>query len=486
MSAHDELYIDGAWTTPASPELFEVISAGTGERIGTVPVGQRADIDRAVAAARAAFDTGPWPRLDPAERGAAIGRLSKALQARSEELAVTISQENGTPIGIGRLAQVLMSTMTLDYYAGLGSDLTLTETRAGMLGPAVVRRRPVGVVGAIVAWNVPLYLSVLKLGPALLAGCTVVLKPAPDAPLSLQLLAEAAAEAELPPGVLNVVPAEREVSEYLVTHPGVDKISFTGSTAAGRRIAALCGERLRRVSLELGGKGAALVLPDVDLDAALPGVLQYGFMLNGQACVAQTRILAPRERYAELVEALLARVAALRVGDPLDEATQLGPLAGARQRERVEEYIRIGRDEGARLAFGGGRPAGLPGGGFYLDPCVFTDVDPGMRIAQEEIFGPVLTVIPYDTVDDAVAIANGTRYGLGGTIWTSDVAAGYALADRIEVGVLGVNMFMLDNTAPFGGVKDSGLGRELGPEALAAYLEYQTVSLPAGAAVPGV
>ncbi|MCK9902076.1 aldehyde dehydrogenase [Parafrankia colletiae] len=485
MSGHDRLYIDGRWTSPAGSELFEVVSAGTEEIIGTVPAGQAQDVDRAVAAARAAFDSGPWPRLDPAERGAALGRLSKALQARSEELAVTISQENGTPVAAARLAQVLMATMTLDYYAGLAPDLSLTETRAGMLGPAVVRRRPVGVVGAIVAWNVPLYLSALKLGPALLAGCTVVLKPAPDAPLSLQLLAEAADEADLPPGVLNVVPAERDVSEYLVTHPGVDKISFTGSTAAGRRIAALCGERLRRVSLELGGKGAAIVLPDADLSAALPGILQYGFMLNGQACVAQTRILAPRARYAELVEGLLAQVGALKVGDPLDEATELGPLASARQRDRVEEYIRIGRDEGARLALGGGRPAGHPRG-YFVEPTVFTDVDPAMRIAQEEIFGPVLTVIPYDTVDDAVGIANGTPYGLGGSIWTADVAAGYALADRIEVGVLGVNMFMLDNVAPFGGFKDSGLGRELGPEALAAYLDHQTVNLPAGATVPGV
>ncbi|ABW12141.1 aldehyde dehydrogenase [Parafrankia sp. EAN1pec] len=485
MSGHNELYIDGRWTTPASTDLFEVVSAATEEIIGTVPAGQLQDIDRAVAAARAAFDSGPWPRLDPAERGAALGRLSKVLQARSEDLAVTISQENGTPVAAARMAQVLIATMTLDYYAGLGAGLALTDTRPGMLGPAVVRRRPVGVVGAIVAWNVPLYLSVLKLGPALLAGCTVVLKPSPDAPLSLQLLAEAAAEADLPPGVLNVVPADRDVSEYLVTHPGVDKISFTGSTAAGRRIAALCGERLRRVSLELGGKGAAIVLPDADLNAALPGILQYGFMLNGQACVAQTRILAPRARYAELVEGLLAQVGALKVGDPLDEATELGPLANARQRDRVEEYIRIGRSEGARLVLGGGRPADHPRG-FFVEPTVFTDVDPAMRIAQEEIFGPVLTVIPYDTVDDAVDIANGTRFGLGGSIWTADVAAGYALADRIDVGVLGVNMFMLDNVAPFGGFKDSGLGRELGPEALAAYLDYQTVNLPAGAIVPGV
>ncbi|KPM56029.1 aldehyde dehydrogenase [Frankia sp. R43] len=484
MSARNELYIDGRWTAPAGTEVFEVISAGSEEVIGSVPVGQRADIDRAVAAARAAFDSGPWPRLDPSERGAALGRLSKALQARSEELAVTISQENGTPVAAARLAQVLMATMTLDYYAGLAPEIAFTETRAGMLGPTVVRRRPVGVVGAIVAWNVPLYLSALKLGPALLAGCTVVLKPAPDAPLSLQILADAAADADLPPGVLNVVPADRDVSEYLVTHPGVDKISFTGSTAAGRRIASLCGELLRPVSLELGGKGAALVLPDADLGRALPGILQYGFMLNGQACVAQTRILAPRDRHAELVEGLLAAVGALKVGDPLDEATGLGPLASARQRDRVEEYIGIGRDEGARLALGGGRPAGQARG-FFVEPTVFTDVDPAMRIAQEEIFGPVLTVIPYDTVDDAVAIANGTRYGLGGTIWTSDVEAGYALADRIDVGVLGVNMFMLDNVAPFGGVKDSGIGRELGPEALAAYLTYQTVNLPAGSTAPG-
>jgi aldehyde dehydrogenase (NAD+) len=479
MKDYDRLFIGGEWVKPAGDRLLEVISPATEELVGSAPEAGTADVDAAVAAARAAFDQGPWPGTDPGERAAALERLSAAISSRSEEFAQTISTEMGSPIGFSRMGQVLAATMALDYYASLTRETAWEETRPGLLGPALVRRAPVGVVAAIVPWNVPLYVSVLKLAPALAAGCPVVLKPAPATPLSGLLLAEAIADAGLPPGVANIVPADREVGEYLVTHPGIDKVSFTGSTAAGRRIASLCGERLRRLTLELGGKSAAVLLPDVNLTAALPAVIGAGLMNNGQACVAQTRILAPRDRYGEVADALVAAVSAMKVGDPLDEATDIGPLVSSAQRDRVEGYLAAGRAEGATVALGGGRP-GQFGKGWYVEPTVFVGVDNKMRIAQEEIFGPVLSLIGYGDVDEAVAIANDSRYGLSGSVWTADSNAGLDVARRIRTGTFNVNTFMLENCVPFGGYKDSGLGRELGPEGLAAYVEYQSVNLPAG------
>jgi aldehyde dehydrogenase (NAD+) len=483
MKVYDRLFIGGEWVRPAGDDVLDVISPATEELVGRVPEGSKADVDAAVAAARAAFDQGPWPRMEAGERADALDRLSAAIDGRSEEFAQTISTEMGAPIGFSRMGQVLAATMAVDYYAGLTRDTAWEEVRAGLMGPALVRRAPAGVVAAIVPWNVPLYISMLKLAPALAAGCTVVLKPAPAAPLSGQLLAEVLADIGLPPGVVSIVPADREVGEYLVTHPGVDKVSFTGSTAAGRRIGALCGERLRRVTLELGGKSAAVLLPDVDLDTALPGVVFAGLMNNGQACVAQTRILAPRDRYSEIADALTAAVAAMKVGDPLDEETDVGPLVSAAQRDRVEGYLASGVAEGAKVTLGGGRPEQF-GTGWYVEPTVFVDVDNSMRIAQEEIFGPVLSLIGYGDVDEAVAIANDSRYGLSGSVWTADNDAGLDVARRIRTGTFNVNTFMLENCAPFGGFKDSGLGRELGPEGLAAYVEYQSVNLPDGWAPP--
>ncbi|HEY1624823.1 MAG TPA: aldehyde dehydrogenase [Streptosporangiaceae bacterium] len=398
MKVYDRLFIGGQWVSPASDARLNVISPATEEPVGSVPEAVNADIDGAVTAARKAFDHGPWPRTDAAERAAVLERLSEAITARAEEFAQTISTEMGSPIGFSRLGQ---------------------------------------------------------------------------------LLAEVIADIGLPPGVVSIVPADREVGEYLVTHPGVDKVSFTGSTAAGRRIASLCGERLRRVTLELGGKSAAVLLPDVDLDTAIPAVVGAGLMNNGEACVAQTRILAPDDRYDEVAEALAAAVAETKVGDPLDENTEVGPLVSAAQRERVEGYLAAGTAEGAKVAVGGGRPDGF-GRGWYVEPTVFVDVDNGMRIAQEEIFGPVLSLIRYRDVDEAVAIANDSRYGLSGSVWTEDNDAGLEVARRIRTGTYNVNTFMLENCAPFGGYKDSGLGRELGPEGLAAYVEYQSVNMPYG------
>ncbi|MDT3440455.1 aldehyde dehydrogenase [Pseudofrankia sp. BMG5.37] len=479
MQVHDRLFIGGAWAAPAGTGTIDVVSPHTEETVGRVPEGTTADLDAAVAAARDAFDNGPWPRMSPAERADAIGRIAAVLNGKADEVARTISTEMGSPVSWALFGQVYSTTFALDYFANLARTFAFTDVRAGMLGPALVRRLPIGVVGAIVPWNVPLYVTALKLGPALASGSTIVIKPAPETPLSAWLLAEAVEEAGLPPGVVSIVPAHREVAEHLVRHPGVDKVSFTGSTAAGRRIASICGERLARCTLELGGKSAALLLPDVDIEAALPALLPAALMNNGQACVAQTRLLAPRERYDEIVEALVARVGAMKIGDPLDAATEVGPLVAARQRERVEGYIAAGREAGAKVALGGGRPAELDRG-FYVEPTVFTEVDNSMKIAQEEIFGPVLSVIPYSGVEEAVAIANDSRYGLSGSVWTADVEEGLEISARIRTGTFNVNTFMLENAAPFGGFKESGVGRELGPEGLAAYLEYQSVNLPAG------
>ncbi len=474
-----DLFIGGGWVAPESTEVIEVVSPATEEVIGRAPHASTADVDRAVASARAALVDGPWPAMSAGERAEVMAALSAQLQARSMEIADLITAENGSPASFSLMGQVFASTMVLDYYTELARTFAFTDERTGIMGPVTVRREPVGVVGAIVPWNVPLFTTMLKLAPAMATGCTVVLKPAPETPLDAYILAEAAEAAGVPAGVLNIVAAGREVGEHLVTHPGVDKIAFTGSTAAGRAIAALCGQLLRRCTLELGGKSAAVICDDADVDTTIAGLLPASTMNNGQACVAQTRLLVPNSRKAEFTDAIAAAVGALVVGDPADPATQVGPLTSARQRERVEGYIAAGRDQGATVAVGGGRPAGFDRG-WYVEPTVFADVDNGMRIAQEEIFGPVLAVIGYDDVDDAVAIANDSEYGLSGSVWSADVERATAIANRMQTGTVSVNGFMIEFCAPFGGFKNSGLGRELGPEGLAHYLEYKTVMYPSG------
>ncbi len=472
---HDSFLIGGAWVAPAGSGTIEVVNPSTEELFGRVPEGTVADIDAAVAAARQAFDAGPWPTMSPEERGAVLAAVSGAISADMQGLAELLAGEMGSPVSWALLGQVLAPTMIANEYVGLASSYRFTDVRAGMLGPSEVRKVPVGVVAAVIPWNVPLFAAVIKLAPALVAGCTVVLKPAPETPLSAYVLGRMLLDAGLPPGVVNVVPAGREVGEHLVTHPGVDKVSFTGSTAVGRHIGGLCGQLLRPVTLELGGKSAAIVLDDADVAAAVAGIVPNGVMNNGQACVAQTRILASRARYGEVVDAVSEAVGALTVGDALDPATEVGPLVAERQRERVLGYLDIGREEGARVTVGGGRPAGLATG-WFVEPTVFAEVTNDMRIAQEEIFGPVLTVIPYDDVDDAVRIANDSAYGLSGSVWGGDHEAAAAVGRRIRTGTMNVNTFMMDFCSPFGGFKASGLGRELGPEGLEAYLLAQTIA----------
>jgi betaine-aldehyde dehydrogenase len=480
MQVYDKLFIGGEWVAPASSATIDVVSPHTEEVVARVPEASATDIDKAVGAARAAFDEGPWPRMAPSERADVMAKISQIIQGRSQEYAETITREMGSPISWSIMGQVFASTMVLDYYTGLARTYAFEEVRDGVLGnKALVRKEPVGVAGAIVPWNVPLFVTMLKLGPAMAAGATVVLKPAPETPLDAYLLAEALLEAGLPPGVVNIVPAGREVGEHLVTHPGVDKIGFTGSTAAGKRIAALCGEQLKRVTLELGGKSAAIILDDADVADVVPNLIGASLMNNGQACVAQTRILASRDRYQDVVDALCDAVSQQQVGDPLDPATTIGPLVAERQRDRVEGYIAKGQEEGAKVVLGGGRPP-APATGWYVEPTVFVNVDNQMTIAREEIFGPVLAVIPYDGVDDAVRIANDSDYGLSGSVWSSDTAAGVEVAKRVRTGTYTVNGFMLEFSCPFGGFKQSGVGRELGPEGLAAYLEAKSISLPAG------
>jgi aldehyde dehydrogenase (NAD+) len=400
------------------------------------------------------------------------------LNGRQGELAALVTDEVGTPISFSTMVQAMVPLMFLDYYVNLGRTYATEEVRPGMLGPSIVVQEPVGVVGAIVPWNYPFYLTLAKVAPALLAGCTVVIKPAPETPLDIYLLAEAVAEVGLPPGVLNILPAGREVGEALVGHPGVDKISFTGSTATGRRIMGICAESVRRVTLELGGKSACILLDDADLDLAVPGAVQAATLNSGQTCVAQTRLIVPRSRHDEVVDRVVALFESMVVGDPKDPATTIGPMVSARQQERVLGYIDIGEREGAKVVTGGGVPTGL-GSGHYVEPTVFVGVDNRMQIAQEEIFGPVLAVIPYDGDDAAVQLANDSIYGLSGAVWSGDTERGVGLARRIRTGTFAVNGLGMNPAAPFGGFKQSGIGRELGPEGLAPYLEYKSISVPA-------
>jgi betaine-aldehyde dehydrogenase len=473
----DTLWIGGDWVPSDGGGTIEVVSPHTEQVIATTPEASTADMDKAVTAARNALESGPWAGIDPAGRAEILTNLNAALGARAGDLAETITAEMGSPIMFSHLGQVGAALMVVDYFANLTKEFAFEEERQGMMANVLVRREPVGVVGAIVPWNVPLFVTMLKLAPALAAGATMVLKPAPETPLDAYLLADALEEAGVPKGVVNILPAGREVGEHLVRHPGVDKIAFTGSTAAGMKIASICGEQLKRYTLELGGKSAAIILDDADVDGALDQLLQVaGLMNNGQACVAQTRVLASRNKYDEVVNGLATRMEKVKVGDPADMETEVGPLVAERQRDRVEKYIVQGQEEGAEVVVGGGRPSDQDTG-WYVEPTLFAKVTNDMRIAQEEIFGPVISAIQFEDVEDAVRIANDSSYGLSGSVWTADAeGVGLDVAKRIRTGTFNVNGFMLEPCAPFGGYKQSGVGREGGPEGLAAYLEDKAIN----------
>ena len=474
MQDRNAFFIGNRWVSPASERRFTLINASTEEVIASVPEACEADVDAAVAAAREAFDNSGWTTMTYADRASVMERLMAAIAARGANLAQAVSAQNGMPVAISGQLEGGFSVGVLQYYAELAKTLGQPDRRPSQMGrETLVERTAVGVVAAIVPWNFPVTLALSKIAPAMAAGCTLVIKPSPGTVLDSYILAEAALEAGVPAGVLNWVAADREVGAYLVSHPGVDKVAFTGSTAAGRMIGRTCGELLRPVTLELGGKSAAILLEDADLGGFLEGVPMASMLNNGQACFNGTRILAPRGRYGEVVDALAAFADALVVGDALDPATHVGPMASAAHRDRVESYVEIGKRE-ARLVAGGGRPKDT-NRGWFVEPTIFADVDNSMRIAQEEIFGPVLSVIAYDGEDDAIRIANDSQFGLGGSVWSADSAHATAIARRVQSGTVGVNGYMPSLGAPFGGIKGSGLGREFGPEAIAAYQNTKSI-----------
>jgi aldehyde dehydrogenase (NAD+) len=461
MTASPQVFIDGEFhlATQAEP----VLEAATGEPIGDGASGTGAEVDAAVAAARAALPQ--WRSASPDHRAGVLLAFAAALHARAETTDKLVTRENGMPMSLSRGANGLFPAALLGYYAKLITETPIEQIRPSAIGHTIVRREPVGVVAAIVPWNYPQALAAFKLAPALAAGCTVVLKAAPETALDALVFAEAAQECGMPPGVLNVVPGGVETGKHLVSHPGVDKVSFTGSTAAGRIIGEVCGRLLRPVTLELGGKSAAIILDDADLEATMRGLRSVSFVNNGQTCYLGSRILAPRSRYAEVVDALADLVNGFSVGDPLDRATDIGPVVSARQRDRVLDYIEAGKSSGAKLVVGGGVPKDQPRG-WFVSPTVFANVDNSDRIAQEEIFGPVLAVIPYDSDEHAIALANDSEFGLAGTVWSTDTDRATEVAREIHTGTVGINDYQLDMGAPFGGVKASGIGRELGPEGL--------------------
>ncbi|QDZ00632.1 aldehyde dehydrogenase [Nitratireductor mangrovi] len=470
----ESFFINGRWVEPISKQLLKVVSPATEELLLSYPEAGPADIDRAVAAARAAFDKGPWPQMSATERARYLRRVAELLNGRLDEIAQAWTLQVGAPISLTKKL-VGQNPTLFNYYADLIETFAFVDERKRDDGGRVrVVKEPVGVCAAITPWNAPLVLLSYKVAAGLAAGCTMVAKPSPETPLEAYILAECIERAGLPEGVFNIVPAGREGGDRLVRHKGIDKVAFTGSTGAGKHIAAVCSERLARVSLELGGKSAAVLLDDADFQAALPSLMVYTMPITGQVCFSLTRILVPERREKEFLDLYLGAVSGIKVGDPFDPTTQMGPLTMARQRARVEGYIAAGRAEGARIACGGGRPQGLDRG-YYVEPTVFTDVTPHMKIVQEEIFGPVVSVLTYRDEDEAAEKANNSSYGLSGAVYTVDPERGYRMARRMRTGSVTINGMIVDPKHPFGGYKQSGIGREGGPEGLDNYLETKTI-----------
>ncbi|ARR56680.1 aldehyde dehydrogenase [Rhizorhabdus wittichii DC-6] len=476
LSNPEKLFIGGDWAASSDADGIEIVSPSTEEVVGRVGKAGRADMDRVVAVARHAFDHGPWPRMIGAERAAVLRRIAGEMGKRADDFARAWSLQVGMPYAQSSMTAPYMAAY-LTYFADL-AEKGFEEVRQPMMGGhCIVVHEPVGVVAAVVPWNAPLATLLLKVAPALAAGCAVIAKPSPETPLEALILAECIAAAGVPEGVFSVLTADREVSDHLIRNPGIDKVSFTGSTAAGLHIASVCGGRMARVTTELGGKSAAIVLDDATIETVVAGIMPNLVGLCGQQCAAFSRILVSAARKAEVIEAMAAAMQAVTVGDPFDQATQMGPLVTRNQHGRVFGYIEKGKAEGARLVTGGGRPAHLPKG-WFVEPTLFADASNDMAIAREEIFGPVGTIIAYDDEEQAIAIANDSNYGLSGGVFTESPDRAYAVARRIRTGNFGHNGRVIDFTMPYGGFKQSGIGREGGIEGLRAFTEIKAVFMP--------
>ncbi|MGW3726300.1 aldehyde dehydrogenase family protein [Streptomyces sp. NPDC000851] len=469
------LFIGGRWREASDGARREVVDPSTGRAVGTVAEADVADVDAAVAAAREAFETGPWAATSGRERARILHRVAGLIRENADELVRLESLDVGKPVALCRPVDVMTAVEQYEYCAGLAQTLDGATRDTPLNAFAYTRREPLGVVAAITPFNFPLILSSTKIAPALAAGNTVVHKPAEDTPLSALFMAQLLQQAGVPDGVLNVVTGSGHVAgEALLGHPGVDKIAFTGSTGVGRHAAAVAGRALKPVTMELGGNAAHIVFEDADVEQAI-GTIIKGFVFNtGQFCMGGPRLLVARPLYDTILGALAQAVPGIPVGDPRDPATVVGPMAAARHVEKVEEYVALARKEGGRIVCGG-EPLDL-NGGYYYRPTVIADLAPDSRVVQEEIFGPVLTVQPFDAEDEAVALANSTVYGLAAGVQTTNLARAHRVADRLQAGIVWINDWaMLDPAVPFGGVKDSGYGREYGPEALASYTRTKSV-----------